>query len=184
MGDRGCHRIRRPDRAFGATWCVLDPAIISALPPDHVMWRTGQRRVPRGQVPLVCMPLDGGPSGLMYILRGRALEVERGDSPDLSAIYAPGTWRQARRRLLAVWACSIAWIIGLALGGLVAMVALVVTFIGPHPRSVDAVRGCMDRFPHPPVDTVCNPGRALGLRCCLHRSVATPSNIQTRGQGA
>jgi hypothetical protein len=66
----------------------------------------------------------------MYILRGRAVEVQRGDSPDVSAIYAPGTWRQARRRLLAVWVCSVAWIIGLALGGLVAVVALVVTFIG------------------------------------------------------
>lgn len=66
----------------------------------------------------------------MYILRGRALSVERGDSPDLSTIYAPGTWRQARRRLLAVWACSSAWTIGLALGGLAALVALVVTFIG------------------------------------------------------
>ena len=76
------------------------------------------------------MPLDGGPSGLMYILRGRALEVQRGDSPDLSTIYAPGTLRQARRRLLAVWSCSVAWIIGLALGGLVAVVALVVTFVG------------------------------------------------------
>jgi uncharacterized BrkB/YihY/UPF0761 family membrane protein len=67
---------------------------------------------------------------LMYILRGRALEVQRGDSPDLSAIYAPGTWRQARRRLLAVWACSVAWVIGIALGGLLAVIALVVTFIG------------------------------------------------------
>ena len=29
--------------------------------------------------------------GLMYVLRADALEVERGDSPDLSSIYAPGT---------------------------------------------------------------------------------------------
>ena len=66
----------------------------------------------------------------MYILRGRALEVQRGDSPNLSEIYAPGTWRQARRRLLAVWALSVAWIIGLVLGGLVAVIALVATFTG------------------------------------------------------
>lgn len=66
----------------------------------------------------------------MYILRARALEVQRGDSPDLSTIYAPGTLRQARRRLLVVWACSGAWIVGLALGGLVAVVALVATFTG------------------------------------------------------
>lgn len=67
---------------------------------------------------------------MMYILRARALEVQRGDSPNLSAIYAPGTVRQARRRLLVVWACSGAWIIGLALGGLVALVALVATLTG------------------------------------------------------
>jgi uncharacterized BrkB/YihY/UPF0761 family membrane protein len=66
----------------------------------------------------------------MYILRARALEVQRGDSPDLSAIYAPGTLRQARRRLIAVWACSVAWIIGLVIGGLAAVAALVVTFTG------------------------------------------------------
>jgi hypothetical protein len=66
----------------------------------------------------------------MYILRGRALEVERGDSPDLSWIYAPGTWRQARRRLVVVWVCGVAWIPGLAIGGLIAVVALVATFLG------------------------------------------------------
>lgn len=66
----------------------------------------------------------------MYILRGRALEVQRGDSPDLSSIYAPGTWRQARRRLIVVWVCSVAWILGLVVGGLVAVVALVATFVG------------------------------------------------------
>ena len=59
----------------------------------------------------------------MYILRGRALEVERGDSPDLAAIYAPGTVRQARRRLLSVWMLSVAWAVGLIVGGLLAVVA-------------------------------------------------------------
>lgn len=72
----------------------------------------------------------GGPSGLMYILRSTALEAERGDSPDLSAIYAPGTQRQARRRLIAVWALSVAWIPGLVAGGLVALAALVATLLG------------------------------------------------------
>lgn len=45
--------------------------------------------------------MDGGPSGLMYILRADALEAQLGDSPDLSTIYAPGTPRQARRRLVS-----------------------------------------------------------------------------------
>lgn len=44
----------------------------------------------------------GGPSGLMYILRADALETQRGENPDLAAIYAPGTLRQARRRPVAV----------------------------------------------------------------------------------
>lgn len=74
--------------------------------------------------------MGGGPSGLMYVLRCKALEVERGDSPDLSVIYAPGTWRQARRRLVAVWLLSVAWIAGVILGGLLAVLALVLAFVG------------------------------------------------------
>jgi hypothetical protein len=74
--------------------------------------------------------LGGGPSGLMYILRARALETERGESPDLSAIYAPGTLRQARRRLVAVWALSVAWTVGIVVGGLLAVGAYVLTFLG------------------------------------------------------
>jgi hypothetical protein len=74
--------------------------------------------------------MDGGPSGLMYILRADALEAQRGDSPDLSTIYAPGTPRQARRRLIVVWALSVFWIVGALLGGLVALVAVFTTFIG------------------------------------------------------
>jgi len=66
----------------------------------------------------------------MYVLRARALEVERGDSPDLSAIYAPGTQRQARRRLVVVWAFSVAWAVGIMFGGLISVVSLVVTFVG------------------------------------------------------
>lgn len=72
----------------------------------------------------------GGPSGLMYILRGKALVAERGESPDLSAIYAPGTARQARHRLVAVWILSTVWTIGLALGGLVAVATVVAAFLG------------------------------------------------------
>ena len=70
--------------------------------------------------------MDGGPSGLMYILRADALEAQRGDSQDLSSIYAPGTPRQARRRLILVWALSAFWIIGALLGGLVAFVSALV----------------------------------------------------------
>lgn len=72
----------------------------------------------------------GGPSGLMYILRADALEAQRGDSPDLSAIFAPGTLRQARRRLIAVWLLSSVWPLGLLVGGLVAVVTLVAAFGG------------------------------------------------------
>jgi uncharacterized BrkB/YihY/UPF0761 family membrane protein len=72
----------------------------------------------------------GGPSGLMYILRADALEVQRGESPDLSEIYAPGTLRQARRRLVAVWVLSTLWVFGVLLGGLVALVSFVATFAG------------------------------------------------------
>ena len=72
----------------------------------------------------------GGPSGLMYILRADALEVQRGENPDLAAIYAPGTLRQARRRLVAVWSLSIVWILGLVFGGLVAVVTFVAAFAG------------------------------------------------------
>lgn len=72
----------------------------------------------------------GGPSGLMYILRADALEAQRGESPDLAAIYAPGTLRQARRRLIAVWVLSSAWILGLIFGGLVAVGTFVAAFAG------------------------------------------------------
>ena len=71
----------------------------------------------------------GGPSGLMYILRADALEAQRGDSPDLAAIYAPGTLRQARRRLVAVWVLSTLWVLGLVFGGLVAL-TFVAAFVG------------------------------------------------------
>lgn len=66
----------------------------------------------------------------MYIMRATALESQRGESPDLSSIYAPGTLRQARRRLIAVWVLCVAWSIGLAIGGLVAVMALTATFAG------------------------------------------------------
>ena len=66
----------------------------------------------------------------MYILRADALEAQRGDSPDLSVIYAPGTLRQARRRLVAVWLLSTVWILGILLGGLVALVTFVLAFAG------------------------------------------------------
>lgn len=79
---------------------------------------------------LTIVVMDGGPSGLMYILRADALEAQRGDSPDLSSIYAPGTPRQARRRLVIVWALSVFWVIGAVLGGLVAFVAVFATFLG------------------------------------------------------
>ncbi|HSM67695.1 MAG TPA: hypothetical protein VK860_15425 [Ilumatobacteraceae bacterium] len=72
----------------------------------------------------------GGPSALMYILRADALEAQRGDSPDLSAIYAPGTLRQARRRLVAVWLLSTVWILGVIFGGLVAVVTFTAAFGG------------------------------------------------------
>jgi uncharacterized BrkB/YihY/UPF0761 family membrane protein len=72
----------------------------------------------------------GGPSALMYILRADALEAQRGDSPDLSAIYAPGTLRQARRRLVVVWLFSSVWILGVLLGGLVALVTFVLALAG------------------------------------------------------
>jgi len=66
----------------------------------------------------------------MYLLRGKALESERGESPDLSTIYAPGTVRQARRRLVMVWVPSAMWMVGLALGGLVLVASLVAAFLG------------------------------------------------------
>jgi uncharacterized BrkB/YihY/UPF0761 family membrane protein len=72
----------------------------------------------------------GGPSALMYILRADALEAQRGDSPNLSEIYAPGTLRQARRRLVAVWLLSTLWILGVLFGGLVALVTFVAAFAG------------------------------------------------------
>lgn len=74
--------------------------------------------------------LGGGPSGLMYVLRGKALAAERGESPDLPTIYAPGTQRQARRRLVAVWLLSASWVVGLAVGGLVSVAAFVGAFLG------------------------------------------------------
>ena len=66
----------------------------------------------------------------MYILRADALETERGDSPDLSKIYAPGTARQARHRLVAVWLLSPLWILGLIVGGFVAVASMPATFLG------------------------------------------------------
>lgn len=66
----------------------------------------------------------------MYVLRGKALVVERGESPDLTAIYAPGTARQARRRLVAVWTLSTVWMIGFALGGVIAVATLLAAFLG------------------------------------------------------
>ena len=69
-------------------------------------------------------------SGLMYILRADALEIERGDSPDLASIYAPGTARQARRRLILVWVLSAVWLIGIPVGGLVAVASLVAAVLG------------------------------------------------------
>jgi hypothetical protein len=66
----------------------------------------------------------------MYILRADALEAQRGDSPDLSTIFAPGTLRQARRRLIVVWALSVSGIVGALLGGLVAFVAVFTTLVG------------------------------------------------------
>ena len=74
--------------------------------------------------------MGGGPSGLMYLLRSKALEVERGESPDLSVIYAPGTPRQARRRLVAVWLLSAGWSLGIVAGGLLMLVAFVGAFLG------------------------------------------------------
>lgn len=74
--------------------------------------------------------IGGGPSGLMYVLRGDALEVERGESPDLTTIYAPGTAQEARRRLVAVWVLSIAWIPAFLAGGLLVALALVAAFLG------------------------------------------------------
>lgn len=66
----------------------------------------------------------------MYVLRGKALAAERGESPDLATIYAPGTARQGRRRLVTVWILSTAWTVGLAAGGLVLVAALVAAFLG------------------------------------------------------
>jgi hypothetical protein len=71
----------------------------------------------------------GGPSALMYVLRGRALENERGEHPDLTTLFAPGTIRQARRRTIAVWLMCASWIIGLA-GGLLAVMTFAVTLTG------------------------------------------------------
>ena len=68
--------------------------------------------------------------GLMYVLRADALEVERGDSPDLSSIYAPGTARQARRRLILVWVLSAVWLIGIPAGGLVAVASFIAAVLG------------------------------------------------------
>jgi hypothetical protein len=73
----------------------------------------------------------GGPSGLMWILRGDALENERGADPDLSAIYAPGTHRQARRRFIAVSLFCLASLVALAgaglwfIGGVFALIGVV-----------------------------------------------------------
>ena len=74
--------------------------------------------------------MSGGLSGLMYVLRADALAAQRGESPDLSVIYAPGTLRQARRRLVAVWVLSTLWIPGFLLGALVALMTLVAAFVG------------------------------------------------------
>lgn len=65
----------------------------------------------------------------MYILRGKALAAERGDSPDLSTIYAPGTHRQARRRLITVWVLAAAWVPMLLLGGVLMLVSSVAAFL-------------------------------------------------------
>jgi hypothetical protein len=74
--------------------------------------------------------MSGGLSGLMFVLRADALAAQRGDSPDLAAIYAPGTLRQARRRLVTVWVLSTVWILGFLLGALVALMTLVAAFGG------------------------------------------------------
>jgi hypothetical protein len=66
----------------------------------------------------------------MYVLRGKALAAKRGDSPDLSTIYAPGSHRQARRRLITVWALSAGWIPALLPGGVLLLAAFVATFLG------------------------------------------------------
>jgi hypothetical protein len=66
----------------------------------------------------------------MYILRAAALDNERGEFPDLAEIYPPGTLRQARRRLAAVWTLSAAWLVGFPLGGVVALATLVAALLG------------------------------------------------------
>jgi hypothetical protein len=74
--------------------------------------------------------MSGGLSGLMFVLRADALAAQRGDSPELSVIYAPGTLRQARRRLVVVWVLSAVWILGFLLGTLAALMALMAAFVG------------------------------------------------------
>ena len=66
----------------------------------------------------------------MYILRADALEAERGDAPDLASIYAPGAARQARRRLILVWILSAVWLLGIPVGGLVAVASLIAALLG------------------------------------------------------
>lgn len=107
--------------------------------------------------------MSGGLSGLMFVLRVDALAAQRGDSPDLSAIYAPGTLRQARRRLVTVWVLSTVWILGFLLGALVALITLTAAF-GGLVLAVDAVRGDVDRLPDPPVDPLRHPGRRRRVR--------------------
>src|SRR5262245_4923118 len=65
----------------------------------------------------------------MYVLRARALETERGDSPDLSAIYAPGALKAARRRLIAVWVLCASWLLGL-IGPLLAVLTVATSILG------------------------------------------------------
>lgn len=68
--------------------------------------------------------------GLIYILRGDALERERADHPeDTDQPYAPATIAQSRRRLLSVWMLSLTW--PLAFFGVVpALFGLVLTLLG------------------------------------------------------
>jgi hypothetical protein len=85
--------------------------------------RHGTRGVVVGTVSVV-------PWGLMYLLRGEALQAERGDGREqLDRLYSPGTVRQARRRLLTVWGLCLTW--PLAFVGFTAGLAgLVLTLVG------------------------------------------------------
>jgi hypothetical protein len=54
----------------------------------------------------------------MFILRASAVRNERGESPSLDALYHPASLREARRRLLIIWAFAIAWVPTLAVSWL------------------------------------------------------------------